>query len=322
MYTFTANTKIESAKVNANFAGLADGTLDDDNNSLELYRNEGLYDFVASGCVWTGDAYGSTRLASMTAGVVYINGTRVVVAAVSSRTFTASKDTYVYVDNTGAITYSEVSNNAASPTFPANSILLAIIVTGASTIANSFSINMGQISDNTARLYLPSAVSGLVSPSSGIITDSNGNRIRPTSSTSGLISSYSRNGSNTTGAPGGTSVAWNGMNYLVFQSEMNTNYELSVMESVLSGWSGAGDFVLEFYLAASGNVYTTLLGEHATHLSSGFARGIDFAFPFNSGTYSGKTFLNIKLRSGGWGGTITINGGTTRTGIYTIKKLS
>lgn len=66
MYTFNPNTKIESAKVNANFAGLADGTLDDDNNSLELFRNEAMYDFVASGCVWTGDSYGVNRNASMT----------------------------------------------------------------------------------------------------------------------------------------------------------------------------------------------------------------------------------------------------------------
>lgn len=143
MYTFSPRTKIESAKVNANFLGLADGSLDDIENSLATFRGEVFYDFVLNGCLWSGDSYGSTRVASMTAGVVYINGLRVVVSAVASRTFTASKDTYIYVDQDGTLTYSEVSNNAASPSLPANSLLLCIIITGASTIANVGSINQG-----------------------------------------------------------------------------------------------------------------------------------------------------------------------------------
>lgn len=106
--------------------------------------DEGLADFVASGCVWSGDAYGSTRVASMTAGVIYVNGKRISVSAVTSRTFTASKDTYVDIDENGTISYSEVTNNAASPSLAANSIRIAIIVTGASNIANVGSINQGQ----------------------------------------------------------------------------------------------------------------------------------------------------------------------------------
>jgi len=141
MYTFSPSTKIESAKVNANFAGLADGTEMDTNTSMVGFRNEVLYDFVISGCLWTGDSYGVNRIASMTAGVICINGERIEVVAVTSRTFTASKDTYVYVDSTGAISYSEVSNNTASPAAPADSILLGIIITGATTIANAGSIN-------------------------------------------------------------------------------------------------------------------------------------------------------------------------------------
>lgn len=110
---------------------------------------EMFYDFVASGCVWSGDSYGSTRVASMTAGVVYINGRRIVISAVVSRTFTASKDTYIYVldngDGTGTLVYTEVSNNAASPAMAANSILIGIIVTGAGNIANVGSVNQGQL---------------------------------------------------------------------------------------------------------------------------------------------------------------------------------
>lgn len=115
----------------------------------------GGFNFVESGCVWSGDSYGSTRNASMTSGVVYIGGKRLTVAAVSARTFTASKDTYVdFADNgdgTAAIIYTEVTNNAASPstlttgTFADSThIRNAIIVTGASNIANVGSVNQGQ----------------------------------------------------------------------------------------------------------------------------------------------------------------------------------
>ena len=40
--------------------------------------DESFFDYVASGCVWTGDAYASTRAASMTSGVVYIDGKRLI----------------------------------------------------------------------------------------------------------------------------------------------------------------------------------------------------------------------------------------------------
>lgn len=105
---------------------------------------ESTFDFVASGCVWTADAVASTRLASMTAGVVYIGGKRIAISAVTSRTFTASKDVYVDVDNTGTITYTDGTTNAASGALAVNSIRLAIIVVGASSIATSASINQGQ----------------------------------------------------------------------------------------------------------------------------------------------------------------------------------
>jgi hypothetical protein len=107
-----------------------------------------VYDFISSGCVWTADAAGSTRLASMTAGVVYINGVKLTVAAVTSRTFTASKDVYVdFSDNgdgTAAVTYTDNTTNAASPALAANSVRNAIVVVGASSIAAAASINQGQ----------------------------------------------------------------------------------------------------------------------------------------------------------------------------------
>ena len=136
--------------------------------------NESQFAFVASGLVITADAPGSTKNASMTAGVVYINGRRISIAAVAGRTYTASNDTYVDVldngDGTGTVVYTAVTNNAASPALAANSIRIGIIITGASNIANSGSVNQGQ---TTA--VLPIASSNAYS-----VTDSLGNLIFPT----------------------------------------------------------------------------------------------------------------------------------------------
>lgn len=110
--------------------------------------DEIAFDHVNSGCVWSGDSYGSNRNASMTAGVIYINGRRLSISAVSARTFTASKDTYIDVldnqDGTGTLVYTEVANNAASPALAANSIRIGIIITAAGSIANVGSVNQGQ----------------------------------------------------------------------------------------------------------------------------------------------------------------------------------
>lgn len=111
--------------------------------TLATMRDELGYDYVASGGIWSGDAYGSTRLASMTAGVVYINGKRIALSAVTGRTFTASTDTYIDVSDAGVISYNEVSNNTASPALAANSIRIGIVVTGATNIAAATSINQG-----------------------------------------------------------------------------------------------------------------------------------------------------------------------------------
>lgn len=142
---YTANTVIQSAQVSNDLVGLANGSNDTTVNSMTTLRSEQAYDNVApSGIVWSGDSYGGTRNASMTAGTVYIGGVRLPVASVTARSFTASKDTYVDSDNTGTLVYTEVTNNAASPALAASSIRVAIVVTGATNIAAAASINQGQ----------------------------------------------------------------------------------------------------------------------------------------------------------------------------------
>ena len=126
---------IKGKRITADFLydlayGLANGDLDTTNNNLPFWRGYDVKDHVMSGCVWTGDAYASTRYASMTAGVVCIGGKVVAVDSVANRQFTASKDTYIDVDNTGALYYSEVSNAAASPALSSGRLRIAVIVTG------------------------------------------------------------------------------------------------------------------------------------------------------------------------------------------------
>lgn len=141
--------------------------------SLETIKGDTQPNCVVSGCIWTGDAYASTRVASMTSGVVYINGKRLTVSAVVSRTFTASKDVYVDLldngDNTAIPVYTDATTNAASPSLAANSIRLAIVVVGASNIASVASINQGQIAK-----VLP-----IASNISYTVSDSLGNLICP-----------------------------------------------------------------------------------------------------------------------------------------------
>jgi hypothetical protein len=166
-----------------NTAVLADSIVTNDKMAVAVkpvtLMDETTFDFVASGCVWSGDAYGSTRNASMTAGVVYINGVRLTVSSVTARAFTASRDTYIDVDNTGTLVYTEVTNNNASPALAPNSIRIGIIVTGASNIANVGSVNQGE----------ETKVLPIVSSIPYAVTDSLGNLIcsrDPKRSTLGL----------------------------------------------------------------------------------------------------------------------------------------
>lgn len=137
------------------------------------------YAYVVSGCVWTADAPGSTRLASMTAGTVMIKGILLTVAAVTSRTFTASNDTYVDITDSGngtaAPTYTAVPNYTISPALPSsgtqyNTLRVAVLSVGAtSMLANG--INQG---NNSAVVNAGSA------PSSTVAVASNGASISAT----------------------------------------------------------------------------------------------------------------------------------------------
>ncbi|THG30671.1 C1q-like domain-containing protein [Naasia lichenicola] len=95
-----------------------------------LYESMG--DFVASGGVWSP----LTGLnATMSAAVSYIAGKRLTTAMVTSYAFTASKDTYVYIDLNGVVQYSALANGSSVPATPANNLLVAKVVTNGSAVA-------------------------------------------------------------------------------------------------------------------------------------------------------------------------------------------
>lgn len=182
-------TTVIMAPIDKWFTALASGELSSDPLRTELF-----FDYIASGCVWSGDAYASTRNASMTSGVMYIGGRRLTASLVSARSFTASKDTYVDAsdngDGTVLITYTEVANNAASPALAANNVRIGVVVTGASNIANAGSINQGQTDK-----VLPIASSVPYQ-----VTDSLGNLICPRDPNRKVIGYRQRISNFTTGA--------------------------------------------------------------------------------------------------------------------------
>lgn len=97
---------------------------------------ENIGEYVYSG----GTIATSVSLSStITAMVAYIQNDadgylhRVATAA-TNKTFTASKDTYVYCDYAGAFIYSEVANGAGQPSTPSNSIILAKVVTSGTAV--------------------------------------------------------------------------------------------------------------------------------------------------------------------------------------------
>lgn len=166
-----------------------------DNGNLITSRKENSFDHVVSGGVWTADAAASTLKGSMTAMTVQIDGQRILISAITAHTFTASKDTYIDVlDNgngTGTVGYSEVSNNAASPSLASSSMRLAIVVSGSASIADAAHINQGQ----------EIALVPIASSTPYAVTDSLGNLICPRDPSRRLLGYRQITGATTLTAP-------------------------------------------------------------------------------------------------------------------------
>jgi len=94
--------------------------------------SESFNDFTVSGML---PATSANLASDISAGVSYVSGYRVATAA-TNHTYTASKDTYVYISNGGYFIYQEVANGASAPSTPTNSLLLAKVVTNGTAITS------------------------------------------------------------------------------------------------------------------------------------------------------------------------------------------
>lgn len=123
------------------------------------FRNEAFNDWTYSGMLPSTSASLNTTIS---AGVSYVNGVRVETAA-TAHTFTASKDTYLYIDAGGFFNYVEVANGASAPATPSNELLLAVVVTSGTAITSvtdsrTLSIQITANSSNFAIDYRNQAV--------------------------------------------------------------------------------------------------------------------------------------------------------------------
>lgn len=125
-------SSVSGAKINA---GTIPASALDTNANPETRLSESLGDFVAEGLIWSAV---SSLNGTMTAGVAYITGKRLAVSAVASHSFTASRDTYVYLDSTGTIQYDPRTNGSARPETPANTLLLSLVVTNATAVTATY----------------------------------------------------------------------------------------------------------------------------------------------------------------------------------------
>lgn len=98
--------------------------------SIVKFRDEVFNDLTYTGHLPVTDA---TLTSNISAGTSYVNGVRIETSA-QSHTYTASKDTYVYINAGGFFDFQEVANGASAPSTPANDLLLAKVVTSGTAI--------------------------------------------------------------------------------------------------------------------------------------------------------------------------------------------
>jgi len=257
-----------------------------------------FFDFVASGCVWSGDAYASTRNASMTAGVVYIDGVRIAVSAVTARSFTASNDVYVDVGTDGVINYTDTTTNAASPALAASHIRLGIVVVGASSIAAAASVNQGQ-ADRVLPIASSIAYTG---------TDSLGNLICPRDPSRKILG-YSKITSNvtTTTTPGIVDIT--GLSTTVnVPADRSVRIVLSTPSETATGAAIDGSF----YIRES----STTLNSDQINLNGGSRRAstVSYKGSPSAGVHTYKASFSQSAA-----GTLTVYGSATQFPSLTVE---
>lgn len=78
----------------------------------------------------------------------YIAGKSYEKTSIADKTYVATRDTYVFIDTAGTVTYSDVAVGGTAPTPPANSVLIGVVTTGASAITAISIKNHGSIASS------------------------------------------------------------------------------------------------------------------------------------------------------------------------------
>lgn len=102
------------------------------NSTAKLTMSDMFSDFVSTGALTPTSA---NLVASISSGIVYVLGGRVVLPA-TSNTYQPNTDTYVDISAIGFITYLPVANNAIQPAQTPNTLRLQKVVTSASAITS------------------------------------------------------------------------------------------------------------------------------------------------------------------------------------------
>ena len=152
------NGSIEGGGVNIKVGSIVSVDLANSVN-IVTFRNEAFNDFTFTGMLPVTD---SDLTSDISAGISYVNGVRIENNA-TAHTYTASKDTYVYIGANGSYSFEEVANGASTPTTPANTLLLAKVVTSGTAITSvsdlrTTSIQITSNSSNFAADYRNGAI--------------------------------------------------------------------------------------------------------------------------------------------------------------------
>lgn len=130
-YTNVINGSIEGGGQNIKAGSITSQDIATSVNIVK-FRDEAFNDWTFSGMLPPTSASLSS---TTTAGTSYVNGVRVETSA-TAHTYTASKDTYVYINSGGFFEYSAVANGASAPTTPTNDLLLAKVVTSGTLVSS------------------------------------------------------------------------------------------------------------------------------------------------------------------------------------------
>lgn len=152
-YPYSPGDDIKAEDHNQDFDGLATGENDYDYNSLQVFRSEAFDPFFKEGgCIWTAT---SGRNGTMSSGYLYIGGSRISVAGVSSYQFSANQATYIDIKPDGTPNYTAQSLTADAPAVSSGRARVAVVFTNDTAIIDILSNgedSIGQYVRNTSAL--------------------------------------------------------------------------------------------------------------------------------------------------------------------------